>query len=102
MVCISHTVKISNLTEVSVTEMPTSDTVFQEFLKINAHARTVDTRRSFFPSPFSTPGNEAIIEEITPRAGEMACCVRSHYVYKDAWPATIGEVLVCSREPTNA
>ena len=39
--------------------MPASDTVFQEFLEINAHAHTVDTRRSFFPSPFSAPGNEA-------------------------------------------
>ena len=54
-----HTVKISNLTEVSVMEMSTSDTVFQEFLEINAHAHTVDTRRSFSPSPFSAPGNEA-------------------------------------------
>ena len=44
-------VKIGNLTEVSVTEMAASDTVFQEFLEINAHARTVDTRRSFFPPP---------------------------------------------------
>ena len=59
MVWIFHTVKIGNLTEVSVTEMPASDTVFQEFLEINAHAHTVDTRRSFSPSPFA-PGNEAI------------------------------------------
>ena len=58
MVYIFHTVKIGNLTEVSVTEMPVSDTVFQEFLEINAHVHTVDTRRSFFPSPFSAPGNE--------------------------------------------
>ena len=43
VVCIFHTVKIGNLTEVSVTEMPASDTVFQEFLEINAHAHTVDT-----------------------------------------------------------
>ena len=55
-----HTVKIGNLTAVSVTEMPTSDTVFQEFLKINTHARTVDTRHSFLPSPFFVPGNEAL------------------------------------------
>ena len=32
---------------------------------------------------------------------EMACCVRGHQVYKDIWAAAIGEVLVCSREPTN-
>ena len=36
-----------------------SDTVFKEFLEVNVHARTVDTRRSSFPSPFSAPGNEA-------------------------------------------
>ena len=52
VVFIFHTVKIGNLTEVSVTEMPASDTVFQEVLEI-------DTRRSFFPSPFSAPGNQA-------------------------------------------
>ena len=38
--------------ELYITEMPISDTVFQE---INAHAYTVDTMRSFhaliFPSP---------------------------------------------------
>ena len=33
---------------------------------------------------------------------EMACCVRGYRVYKDTWVAAIGEVLVCSREPTNA
>ena len=59
VVFILHTLKIGNLTEVSVMEMPASDTVFQEFLEINAHAHTVDTRRSFFPSPFSAPGNKA-------------------------------------------
>ena len=32
---------------------------------------------------------------------EMACCVRDYHVYKDTWAAAIGEVLVCSREPTN-
>ena len=48
------------------------------------------------------------IEDIAPRAKEMACekemaCyVRDYYVYKDTWAAAIGEVLVCSREPTNA
>ena len=49
----------------------------------------------------------ALIEEITPRAEEMACekemacCVRGYHVYKDIRAAAIGEVLVCSREPTN-
>ena len=49
----------------------------------------------------------ALIEEITPRAEEMACekemtcCVRGYHVYKDIWAAAIGEVLVCSREPAN-
>ena len=33
---------------------------------------------------------------------EVACCVRGYHVYKDIWAAAIGEVLVCSREPTNA
>ena len=47
--------KNGNLTEVSVTEMPTSDTVFQEFLEINAYAHAVDIRCSFLPSPFSAP-----------------------------------------------
>ena len=62
VVCVFHTVKTNNLTEVSVTEMPASNPVFQEFLEINAHAHTVDTRRSFFPSPFSAPGNEARVK----------------------------------------
>ena len=53
--------KINNLTEVNVTEMPTSDMVFQDF---NAHAHTVDTRRSFFPSPFSAPGNKARVSYV--------------------------------------
>ena len=50
----------------------------------------------------------ALIEKIAPRAEvmacekEMACCVRGYHVYKDMWAAAIGEVLVCSREPTNA
>ena len=48
----------------------------------------------------------ALIEEIAQRAKEMACkkemacCVRGYHVYKDIWAAAIGEVLVCSREPT--
>ena len=47
------------------------------------------------------------VEEITPHAKqmacekEMACCVRGYHVYKDIWAAAIGEVLVCSRKPTN-
>ena len=50
----------------------------------------------------------ALIEEIAPRAkemaceNEMACCVRGYHVYKDMWAVAIGEVLACSREPTNA
>ena len=43
----------------------------------------------------------ALIEEITPRAKEMACCVRGYHVYLDIWGAAIWEVLVCSTEPTN-
>ena len=49
----------------------------------------------------------ALIEEITPHTEEMACekemvcCVRGYQVYKDVWAAAIGEVLLCSREPTN-
>ena len=44
----------------------------------------------------------ALIEEITPLAEEMAYCVRGYHVYKDTWAAAIGEVLVHSREQTNA
>ena len=49
----------------------------------------------------------ALIEEIALRAEEMACekemacCVRGYHIYKHIWTAAIGEVLVCSREPTN-
>ena len=49
----------------------------------------------------------ALIEEIALRAEEMACekkmacCVSGYHVYKDTWAAAIGEVLACSREPTN-
>ena len=32
---------------------------------------------------------------------EMSCCVRGYHIYKHIWAAEIGEVLVCSREPTN-
>ena len=48
----------------------------------------------------------ALIEEIAPRAEEMAgekeiaCCVRGH-VYLDIWAAAIRKVLVCSTELTN-
>ena len=48
-----------------------------------------------------------LIEEITPRAEEMAgekeiaCCVRGYHIYQDIWAAAIWEVLVCSTEPTN-
>ena len=43
-----------------------------------------------------------------PRAEEMAgekeiaSCVRGYHVHKDIRAAAIGEVLVCSREQTNA
>ena len=49
----------------------------------------------------------AFIEEIAPRAKEMAdekeiaCCVRGHIYGMDIWAAAIQEVLVCSMEPTN-
>ena len=49
----------------------------------------------------------ALIEEIALHAEEMACeketacCVRGYHVYKYIWASAIGEVLVCSREPTN-
>ena len=49
----------------------------------------------------------ALIEEIAPRAEEMAgkkeiaCCVRGYHEYKDIWAAAIREVLVCSTKPTN-
>ena len=44
----------------------------------------------------------ALIEEIALLAEEVVCCVRGYHVYKDVWAAAIGEVLACSREPTNA
>ena len=49
----------------------------------------------------------ALNEDIVPCAKEMACekemacCVRGYQVYKDIGAAAIGEVLVCTREPTN-
>ena len=33
---------------------------------------------------------------------ELPCCVRGYHIYKTIWAATIGEELVCEREPTNA
>ena len=48
MVCIFHAVNIGCLTEFNVTEMPVSDT---EFWEIDEHVHTVDTRRSFPPTP---------------------------------------------------
>ena len=47
----------------------------------------------------------ALIEKIAEEmAGEkkLACCIKGYHVYKDTWAAAFGEVLVCSREPTNA
>ena len=29
-------------------------------------------------------------------------CVRGYHIYKDIWPAVIGEVLACEREPSNS
>lgn len=52
MADVSHTEYIAWLTELSVTQMLASDMDFQEFLKLfNTHAHTVDTKRSFSPSP---------------------------------------------------
>ena len=31
----------------------------------------------------------------------MACCIHGYHVYQDIWAAVVGEVLECSREPTN-
>ena len=33
---------------------------------------------------------------------EIPSCVRGYHVYKDIWAAAVGELLTCSREPTNA
>ena len=33
---------------------------------------------------------------------EVPSCVRGYHVYKDRWAAAFGELLTCSREPTNA
>ncbi len=32
---------------------------------------------------------------------ELPCCVRGYHVYQAIWAAVIGEVLPCTREPTN-
>ena len=29
-------------------------------------------------------------------------CIRGYYVYKKVWAATVGEALVCEREPKNS
>ena len=56
----------------------------KNFLEINAHAHTVDTRCSFFPSPFSAPGNEAISEPDPPAKlhlhGQVAVQYGSSYI----------------------
>ena len=41
-------------------------------------------------------------DEVMACEKEMTCCVRGYHVYNDLWAAEIEEVLVCSREPTNA
>ena len=33
---------------------------------------------------------------------EVLSCMRGYHVYNDRWAATVGELLTCSREPTNA
>ncbi len=33
---------------------------------------------------------------------ERPCCIRGYHVYKNVWAASIGEVLMCEREPHNA
>lgn len=32
---------------------------------------------------------------------ERNCCVRGYHVYHSIWDATVGEELLCEREPTN-
>ena len=34
-------------------------------------------------------------------AYEMESCVRGYHVYKDLWDASIGEDILCEREPFN-
>ena len=33
---------------------------------------------------------------------EVPSCMRGYHVYKDRWAVAVGELLTCSREPTNA
>ena len=33
---------------------------------------------------------------------EIPSCVRGYHIYEDRWPAGVGELLTCTREPTNA
>ena len=33
---------------------------------------------------------------------KRACCVCGQCMYKEIWEATVGEMLVCKREPRNA
>ena len=33
---------------------------------------------------------------------ERSCCVRGYHVYKAVWTASVGEPLICEREPENA
>ena len=33
---------------------------------------------------------------------EVLSCVRGYHMYKDRWAAAVGELLTCSREPTDA
>ena len=33
---------------------------------------------------------------------EVLSCVCGYHAYKDRWAAAVGELLMCSREPTNA
>ena len=33
---------------------------------------------------------------------EVRSCIRGYHVYKDFWAGSIGETLICSREPTNS
>ena len=35
------------------------------------------------------------------REYEIACCVRGYHIYRHIREATVGETLICKREPTN-
>ena len=79
----------------------------RKFLSKKSSRKTIFTQTKLDENNFTSRVWWALIEEIAPRAEEMACekemarCVRGYHVYKDMWAAAIGEVLVC-REPTNA